>query len=142
MGAAVYPPASDLRITAAGGGSTSSRSRVWKVALQPLAAELGGQIAVGDLPPGTSTWNKMAQRMVSHSRLNWRGRPLTRHAGSVNLIATTTTQQGVKLQAQRDTNRYPTGGAVTDQALAPSNLKKADLHGEWHYTISPRTAAN
>ena len=54
MGAAVYPQATELLITADGGGSNSSRSRVWKVALQRRADELGLQISVCHFPPGTS----------------------------------------------------------------------------------------
>ncbi len=142
MGAEVYPQATALLITADGGGSNSSRSRVWKVALQHLADEIGVQISVCHFPPGTSKWNKIEHRMFSHISLNWRGRPLTSHEVIVNLIANTTTQQGVKIQAQRDTEQYPTGVTVTDQELATVNLQKAAFHGEWNYTITPRTAVH
>ena len=40
-GAACYPRARELLITADGGGSNGSRSRLWKVALQDLAMRLG-----------------------------------------------------------------------------------------------------
>jgi hypothetical protein len=138
MGAAVYPQATELLITADGGGSNSSRSRVWKVALQRLADELGLQISVCHFPPGTSKWNKIEHRLFSHISLNWRGRPLTSHEVIVNLIANTTTQQGLTIQAQRDTDHYPIGVTVTDQELATVNLQKAAFHGEWNYTIAPR----
>jgi hypothetical protein len=140
MGVAVYPQATELLITADGGGSNSSRSRVWKVALQRLADELGLQISVCHFPPGTSKWNKIEHRLFSHISLNWRGRPLTSHEVIVNLIANTTTQQGLTIQAQRDTDHYPTGVTVTDQELATVNLQKAAFHGEWNYTIAPRPA--
>ncbi len=142
MGAEVYPEATALLITADGGGSNSSRSRVWKVALQHLADEIGVQISVCHFPPGTSKWNKIEHRMFSHISLNWRGRPLTSHEVIVNLIANTTTQQGLKIQAQRDTEQYPTGVTVTDQELATVNLQQAEFHGEWNYTITPRTAVH
>ena len=142
MGAAVYPQATELLITADGGGSKSSRSRVWKVALQRLADELGLQIAVCHFPPGTSKWNKIEHRLFSHISLNWRGRPLTSHEVIVNLIANTTTQQGLTIQAQRDTDQYPIGVSVTDQELATVNLQKAAFHGEWNYTIVPRPATH
>jgi hypothetical protein len=41
MGQHVYPNAKELLITADGGGSNSSRSRLWKVELQKLADETG-----------------------------------------------------------------------------------------------------
>ena len=58
VGAARYPDARRLTITADGGGSNASRSRQWKRELQGLANELGIEVAVHHLPPGTSKWNK------------------------------------------------------------------------------------
>jgi hypothetical protein len=43
-----------LTITADGGGGNASRSRLWKVELQRLSTELGLDIVVHHLPPGTS----------------------------------------------------------------------------------------
>jgi len=43
-----------------GGGSNGSRLRLWKIELQCLATELGIDIVVRHLPPGTSKWNKIA----------------------------------------------------------------------------------
>lgn len=57
-GHARYPAADSLLVFADGGGSNSSRSRVWKVRVQELADQLGLSITVGHLPPGTSKWNK------------------------------------------------------------------------------------
>ena len=54
-----YPGASHLTITADGGGSNGSRVRLWKRELQGLADELGIEISVHHLPPGTSKWNKI-----------------------------------------------------------------------------------
>jgi hypothetical protein len=44
-----------LLITADGGGSNGSRVRLWKRELQKLANELGLDITVSHLPPGTSS---------------------------------------------------------------------------------------
>src|SRR5712691_219985 len=41
MGRPAYPQAGELLVTADGGGSNSSRSRLWKVAVQELADDLG-----------------------------------------------------------------------------------------------------
>ena len=48
-----------MLITADGGGSNGSRVRLWKRELQKLANELGLDIVVSHLPPGTSKWNKI-----------------------------------------------------------------------------------
>jgi transposase len=139
MGHARYPQATELLITADGGGSNGSRNRLWKVRLQTLADELGLRISVCHFPPGTSKWNKIEHRMFSYIRMNWRGRPLVNLETVVNLIANTTTEKGLKIQADLDDTVYPTGLKVSDQELEAINLKKADFHGEWNYSISPKS---
>ena len=141
MGADRYRGAPALLITADGGGSNGSRNRLWKVALQQLANDLGMRIMVCHFPPGTSKWNKIEHRMFSHISMNWRGRPLISHEVIVNLIANTTTQQGLTIKAALDTGRYPTGIKVTDHEFDQVHLKKAKFHGEWNYTIMPTKAA-
>ena len=63
MGQPLYPAARRLLITADCGGSNGYRVRLWKVALQRLADDLGMIIPVCHLPPGTSKWNKIEHRM-------------------------------------------------------------------------------
>ncbi|MBM3226406.1 MAG: ISAzo13 family transposase [Candidatus Tectomicrobia bacterium] len=138
MGACRYKDATDLLITADGGGSNGSRNRLWKVALQRLADATGLRIAVCHFPPGTSKWNKIEHRMFSHISMNWRGQPLTSHEVIVNLIANTTTEKGLTIQAELDTRCYPTGIKVTEQELQAVALEPAAFHGEWNYTIAPR----
>jgi hypothetical protein len=137
MGSQRYPSASALLITADGGGSNGSRNRLWKVALQQLANDIGLRMAVCHFPPGTSKWNKIEHRMFSHISMNWRGRPLISHEVIVNLIANTSTQQGLTIKAALDTGRYPIGIKVTDQEFEQVKLKQAKFHGEWNYTIMP-----
>ena len=138
MGVKRYPNANALLITAdGGGGSNGSRCRLWKVALQSLSARLGVPIHVCHLPPGTSKWNKIEHRMFSHITQNWRGRPLVSHEVIVNLIANTTTRAGLKIRAELDRGKYPTGIKITDAELASLNLKPASFHGEWNYVLLP-----
>jgi transposase len=137
MGRLVYPKASELLITADSGGSNSSRSRLWKVALQDLSDQMGLRITVCHFPPGTSKWNKIEHRMFSHITENWRGQPLRSRSVIVNLIGSTTTKKGLRIHAALDTNKYETGIKITDEKLACVNLKKANFHGEWNYTILP-----
>ncbi len=138
MGQQAYPNAKELLITADGGGSNSSRSRLWKVEVQRLADETGLCITVCHYPPGTSKWNAIEHKMFSFITLNWRGRPLVSHETIVNLIANTTTESGLTIQCQLDTQKYPKGIKISDQELATLDLDRADFHGEWNYTIRPR----
>jgi hypothetical protein len=137
MGAKRYRSAKALLITADGGGSNGSRCRLWKVALQDLAARLEFPIHVCHFPPGTSKWNKIEHRMFCHITQNWRGRPLVSHEVIINLIANTATRAGLKIRAELDAGTYPTGIKVTDEELAAVNLKRDRFHGEWNYSILP-----
>ena len=137
MGAHRYRNARELLITADGGGSNASRSRLWKVALQDLARQLEIPIQVCHFPPGTSKWNKIEHRMFSHITRNWRGRPLVSHEVIIQLIANTTTKTGLKIYAELDSGFYPIGIKVSDAELAALNLKRADFHGDWNYTLLP-----
>lgn len=139
MGHACYAEAQDLMITADGGGSNSARSRLWKVELQRLADETGLQIHVSHLPPGTSKWNKIEHRLFCHITQNWRGRPLVSHEVIVNLIGATTTTKGLKVQAQVDKGKYPTGIKVSDEELSQVKIKPDEFHGEWNYSICPNS---
>jgi Rhodopirellula transposase DDE domain len=137
MGQEAYPEATELLITADGGGSNSSRNRLWKVSLQELADELGLAISVCHFPPGTSKWNKIEHRLFNHISMNWRGRPLTSHEVMVELIGATTTQEGLRIEAALDQGEYPTGIKVSAEELAALNLERATFHGNWNYTIKP-----
>jgi DNA-binding phage protein len=139
MGSAVYPQAQRLLITADGGGSNGSRCRLWKVELQRLADEIGLRISVCHFPPGTSKWNKIEHRMFCHITENWRGRPLVSREVVVNLLGHTTTNTGLAIQSALDENRYPTGREITAQQMESLALKQEQFHGEWNYTIHPRT---
>lgn len=76
-------------------------------------------------------------RLFAHITQNWCGRPLVNHDVIVNLIANTATQQGLIVQAELDTEIYPTGIKVSDAELALVNLIQDAFHGEWNYTIAP-----
>jgi len=137
MGQEVYPEATELLITADGGGSNGSRNRLWKAQLQKLADELGLTITVCHFPPGTSKWNKIEHRMFNHISMNWRGRPLLSHEVMVALIGSTTTQEGLRIEAAVDRGSYPTKLKVSNAEMAALEIEKAAFHGNWNYTIKP-----
>jgi transposase len=137
LGSPAYPKAKELLILADGGGSNSSRTRLWKIALQRLADQTGIVVSVCHFPPGTSKWNKIEHRMFSHITENWRGRPLISHEVIVNLIGNTTTKKGLTIQAELDTNIYPTGIEVSDEDLVRVRIEPDAFHGDWNYRILP-----
>ena len=69
--------------------------------------------------------------------MNRRGRPLISHEVVVELIGATTTQQGLRVHAERDLATYPTSVKVSDEAMATLPLRRYPFHGDWNYTILP-----
>jgi transposase len=137
MGKEQYPNAQKLLITADGGGSNSSRNRLWKIELQKFATETGIEISVCHFPPGTSKWNKIEHRLFSHITKNWRAKPLVSLEVIVNLIANTTTQKGLKVKAIEDKNVYEKGIKISNEDIEKISIVKNDFRGEWNYKISP-----
>ena len=130
-----YPDAKHLVITADGGGSNGSRVRLWKRELHRLASEIGIDIKVHHLPPGTSKWNKIEHRLFSFISQNWRAQPLVSYRVIVDLISATTTDTGLKVHCELDTNAYPKGITLSDEEMDAININRAEFHGEWNYTI-------
>jgi hypothetical protein len=139
-GAAAYPGARRLLVTADAGGANGYRTRAWKAGLADLAAETGLEITCCHFPPGTSKWNKIEHRLFAHITMNWRGRPLASYEVAVNTIAATTTRAGLTVAAHLDTGLYPTGVTIPDAAMAALPLSRHGWHGDWNYTLQPRTA--
>lgn len=139
MGQPRYPAATQLLITADGGGSNGYRVRLWKQQLQELANETGLTISVCHFPPGTSKWNKIEHRLFSFITQNWRGKPLISHEVIVQLIAATRTTAGLQVHCELDTNTYPSGVKVPDHEMAALNISRDEFHGEWNYSLAPNS---
>ena len=106
-----------------------------------LERELPGGVCTHgiDAPWQGTQWNKIEHRLFSFITQNWRGRPLISYQTIVQLIAATTTQAGLKVRCEIDANPYPKGVKVEDDEMAALKIRPHDFHGEWNYTISPRT---
>ena len=137
-GQRLYPAATQLLITADGGGSHGYRLRLWKVELQRLADQAGLALAVCHFPPGTSKWNKVEHRLFSFISSNWRGEPLRDYETIVRLIAATTTAKGLTVSCRLDRRQYPAGRKISDEEMAALCITPLRFHGEWNYTIHPR----
>jgi hypothetical protein len=137
VGQARYGSATRLTITADGGGSNGSRLRLWKIELQNLATELGIDIVVHHLPPGTSKWNKIEHRLFSFITMNWKAEPLVSYRVIVDLIAATTTKAGLAVRCELDSTHYPKGTVVSNRDMDALNITRNAFHGEWNYTIHP-----
>ena len=107
--------------------------------MQKVADERGLQLAVWHFPPGTSKGNKLEHRRVCHLTENGRGRPLVSREVGGNLIGHPTPKTGLEIRSAWDEHRYPPGREVTDPQLEALAIKREKFHGEWNYTIKPRS---
>jgi Rhodopirellula transposase DDE domain len=135
MGKKAYPHATDLLVTADGGGSNAPRSRLWRVQLQRFADTTGLDVNVCHFPPGTSKWNKIEHRLFSHITQNWRGRPLVSREAVVELIRGTTTRAGLRVRAKLDKRKYEVGKDVASDALRAVRLERKKFRGDWNYAV-------
>ncbi len=139
MGKRAYPDAKELLITADGGGSNAARSRLWKLELQRFADRSNLAVSVSHFPPGTSKWNKIEHRLFCHITENWRGRPLVDHETVVQLIGSVRTTTGLTVKAKLDTRDYPIGIKVSNAEMNALQITHEPFHGEWNYTLHPRS---
>ncbi len=76
--------------------------------------------------------------MFSAISMNWRGKPLTSLEVIINLIANTTTENGLKINATLDTNEYKLGEKVLDEELSSLDILYHDFQPQWNYVIKHR----
>jgi hypothetical protein len=127
-----------LLILADGGGSNSSRSRLWKYCLQNLANKFQFPLYISHYPPGTSKYNKIEHRMFSYISINWRGKPLTTFSIILNLIANTTTVTGLKIYSMIDYKNYDLGIKISEEDFNKINITY-NSENKLNYFISPIT---
>lgn len=135
MGKKAYPTATQLLVTADGGGSNGSRSRLWRAELQRFVDATGIEVSVCHFPPGTSKWNKIEHRLFSQITNSWRGRPLVSREAVVALIQGTTTKAGLKVRAKLDKRSYAVGKSVSDSAMKQLRIRANRFRGDWNYRV-------
>ena len=116
---------------------TGTLARLRKVELQKFARELGIEVSVCHLPPWNIKRNRVEHRLFSFVSQNWRGKPLYNLTTIIGLIGSTRTGMGLKVYCDRDTNDCPTGIKISKSETAALDIRRADLHGDWNYTLLP-----
>lgn len=127
---------SKVLILADGGGSNSSRSRVWKYELQEkICSKHEVDITVCHYPPGCSKWNPIEHRLFSAISDNWRGVPLRSYEVMLNHIKTTKNSKGLKVGAHLVTKHYEKGKKISDKQMASLKIKRHETFPNWNYTL-------
>ena len=135
-GSIKYPASSKALILADGGGSNSSRSRVWKYELQEkICSRYGVNITVCHYPPGCSKWNPIEHRLFSAISKNWEGIPLRSYETIINYIKTTKNSRGLKVDAYLLTKQYEKGKKISDTQMASLKINRHEIFPKWNYTL-------
>jgi hypothetical protein len=79
------------------------------------------------MPEAFATSSAVAQR-ESLALTLYRG---DAHVVIAQLIGSTTTEKGLKVYCELDTNHYPKGVKVTDREMNQINISYDEFHGEW-----------
>src|SRR5215813_6049786 len=133
-----FPGATALFIEADGGGSNSSRSRVFKQHIQEkLADALGLTVTVCHYPPGASKWNPIEHRLFSPISLNWAAKPLENYETIVNHIRTTENSSGLRVRARLVERYYEKGEKISRQDMEQLALTRHNTLPDWNYTLTP-----
>jgi hypothetical protein len=105
-----------------------------------LERELPGGVCTHDIcaPWQGTQWNRIEHKLFAFISMNWRAKPLVSYLAIIQLIANTTTDTGLTVACQLDSNAYQKGIKVSDDEMASLNVKPDAFHGEWNYTIAPR----
>ena len=61
------------------------------------------------------------------------------HETIANLNAPPPAKAGLKVTCELDQSVYPSGIKVSKKEMEEINLRRDAFHGEWNYTISPRS---
>lgn len=133
-----FPNAKRLLITCDSGGSNSCRVWYWKYFLQILSNVTGLEIHVMHFPSGASKWNKIEHRMFCYITKHWQAQPLVSVETVVELISSTTTTTGLKIDCHLDNNFYETGRKILNEQK--EKLRQIEHCGpveEWNYIFYP-----
>ena len=66
---------------------------------------------------------------------SWAGQPLVDIETVIDLIGSTTTQQGLKVKCLLDPNHYPTGIKVSDADYQRIRIERIHPLSDWNYII-------
>ena len=135
IGIPTFGDSKKIYINCDGGGSNGSRCRLWKYELALFAEENGLEIHVSHFPPGTSKWNKVEHRLFCFISKNWQGKPLIDIKTTIQLISSTTTENGLTVKCDLDENKYETGIKISDEEMGKIDIEKIEPFSSWNYII-------
>lgn len=137
-GCLMYPSSGSILLLCDGGGSNSSRSYLFKEYLQKLSNELDIEIRIAHYPPYTSKYNPIEHRLFPHITRTCQGVIFDTVETAKNLIATTTTQRGLKVLSTVIDKAYQTGLKASENFKETMQIVFDKILPQWNYTAKPQ----
>ncbi len=136
-GQRLYPEATSLLILCDGGGSNSARQYLFKADLQQLATQLGLEIRIAHYPPYCSKYNPIEHRLFPHVTRACQGVIFTSLDLVRDLMADTSTQQGLAVSVAILDQVFETGRKVCQRFKDNLTILFDDFLPQWNYTALP-----
>jgi len=131
-----YANLSHLLVFCDCGGSNGYRARAWKYGIyKKICQPFEMTVTVCHYPSGASKWNPVEHRLFSFISLNWAAVPLKDYETILNYISSTTTRQGLKVNAILNDKIYETGVKITDKQMNEIKIDKHQILPQWNYTV-------
>jgi len=138
LGSHSYLEKKKLLILADAGGSNGCRPRAWKYNLQKrMCDHYGIEVTVYHFPSGASKWNPIEHRLFSEISKNWAGHPLVDFATIEKYIKTTSTANGLTVDAHLVSRQFEKGVKISDEQMELLSIEKHSVLPKWNYTIRP-----
>ena len=137
-----YPDATSILVLCDGGGSNSSRTYIFKQDLQALANDIGIEIRIAHYPPYCSKYNPIEHRLFPHVTRACQGVVFKSLDIVRELMAKTSTQQGLSVTLDTIDRVYETGRKTADDFKENMTIVFDKVLPHWNYTAVPQHAAN
>lgn len=136
-GSKIYPPQALILLLLDGGGSNSSRIRLFKQELQEWADEWGINIRVAHYPPYCSKYNPIEHKLFPIITRSWKGLMLDTVDTMVKLIEERTKglASGLKIIVDTIDQVFEKGVNVFDDYLDYCNIKFDAQNPRWNYRV-------
>ncbi len=140
-GSKIYPAHTPVLLLLDGGGSNSSRNRLFKQELQDWADEAGIDIRVAHYPPYCSKYNPIEHRIFPPITQCWSGVMLDSVDTMVKLVKERAKDLagGVEIFVDTIAQVFKTGVTVFDDYLDHCNIEFDDQNPRWNYQVLAMT---
>ncbi len=138
-GSGLYPSATSILLLCDGGGSNSSRSYLFKEALQTLSNELGLEIRIAHYPPYTSKYNPIEHRLFPHLTRACSGVIFDSWKTVKSLMEKAKTSKGLRVFATIIEGVYETGKKVASEFKQNLPIIFDEYLPQWNYTVQPQS---